>query len=662
MTKNIATAILCLYLMLATASAEEPWTLEQMIGMGAADQVVFRSKPVEKRFTNPWPAEEEAAFQERARRIIAAQSQRRVAAGNTYFENEKRTYGFLMAQVLGSRGLDAVRDLQREDVQANDWHRHTEGIDFYAAFTLKHQVRKYFYFGDLLEPEYRQRMFRGAQQWTQQDPLRRPHHAFKAMGNGWGPDAKNSWVDVRSTENLFLMRLTSVYLFAEETGNHLTAAKYKAAILNYAKTLYRVGIGEWDSENYHGHSIAPLCNLYDFAKDDEVKMAAKACLDFFAAAGALKYYRGGFNGPSKRDYNHAQPFGGSAANMLWVWFGDAPIDNSRWESDEVHVITSAYRPPMAVVDLARKKFARPVEIFASKPHYSATTSFDTASPPAYLETQHIGQTFLMGSLAGGTTPGKSDVNGFKVLVYDEQRGAVTLQGVPGPDPAFIGSPQYQPGKVAGENRIGQYGRLAIWLVKNGQAPWRWVLPRSVTVSHNAGVTFLRFDQTWLALRPLETSAIELNEAESRAIGEGDKARFPGHLVLAAQGTATAYCGVAIEVGDRRTHADIDSFERDVLAARVDVARLKDGVVRYDAKGGPSLELHWHDDPGRLVVYRDGHRHDWKEHAKYLYRSGIENGHRPIFSRWAEGALEVIAGDRRFRCAVDEAGKVSFVNE
>ena len=146
---------------------------------------------------------------------------------------------------------------------------------------------------------------------------------------------------------------------AEETGNKETTAKYKQLVLDYAKTLYRIGIGEWDSENYHGHSIGPLLNLYDFAKDAEVKMAAKACLDWFIAAGAVKYYRGGFNGPGSRDYTHAQPFGGSAASMLWIYFGDSPRFNEHWESDEVHMITSAYRPPVAVMK------ARPQRIFSS---------------------------------------------------------------------------------------------------------------------------------------------------------------------------------------------------------------------------------------------------------------------------------------------------------
>lgn len=643
---------------LALVRGDEPWTLARMTAPGADGQPSYRPRPVDAKFLNPRDEREEREFQARARRIVAAQSQRKVAAGNTYFENEKRTYGYLMAQALGARGTAAVADLQLEDAQAKEWHRDTAGIDFYACFTLKHQTRKYFYFGDLLAPEYRRRMFDGAKAFTARDPLKRPHYAFRQSGDGWGPDQRNSWVDVRATENLFLMRATSVYLFAEETGNGETAAAYKKLILDYAKTLYRVGIGEWDSENYHGHSCAPLCNLYDFARDEEVKLAAKACLDWFFAAGAVKYYRSGFNGPTKRDYNHVQPFGGSAASMLWVHFGDAPRDNEDWESDEVHLITSAYRPPPAAIALARKQFARPVEIFASKPHYTATTTFDAQSPPEHLETQYVGHTFQLGSLAAGTPPGATDVNGFKILVYDERHGARALQAVCGPDPAFVGSPQYQQGKVAAENRVGQYRNLAVWLVDAGKSPWRWVVPESVRVSRDSGVTFLECDRTWVAVRPLGASSLVENAVLTAQVAGGDKPRFAGHKVLSAEGNATKFCGLAIEVGERETHGDLGKFKRNVLAAEVDVARLAEGVVQYKAADGKWLGVRWHDDPRQLGVWRNGKRHDWQRHAARLYGSGDENQPGPIEAKWGSGELTIRAGGSEFTSHVDENGKAA----
>ena len=655
-------ALSCLALLLFCTVSHAEWTLTDMRRKDAEGNLIIVPKPLEARFKNAISPADEKSFQQRVRAILEAQSQLKVPAGNTYFENEKRTYGYLMAQILASKE-QAIRDIQFEDAQAKEWHRETAGIDFFAAFTIKHQTRKYFYFGDLLDPDYRDRMLQGAKSWTAEDPLKRPHYAFKGPGGGWGPNEKNSWVDVRSTENLYLMRVSAVYLFAEAAGNKAVAAKYKDEIKRYTVALYRVGMGEWDSENYHGHSLAPLCNLYDFSQDEEVRLLAKASLDWMFTAGAVKYYRGAFNGPTKRDYNHPQPFGGSAANMLSVHFGDCPPKEKDWESDEVHLITSNYRPPAAVLHLARKNFAKPVELFASKPPYSATTSGNSKAQPEYAETQYFGHSFQMGSLPTGTSEDGGDVNGFKLVMFDGPHGAIALQGVPGPDPKYCGSPKYEKGKVAGPNRVGQYGNIAIWLVQNGQAPWSWVVPKTVKASTKDEVTFLEAERTWIALRPLGTSRIEINEPLTKTVADGDKPAFPAHQVLTATGNSTEYCGVAIEVGEKQSHGSFVEFQKQVLAAEVDVSHLADGVVQYKAADRDKkwLGVNWGDRTRGLGVWRNGKRHDWETHAKLLYGSE-ESAAGIIYSPWGAGQLTVNAGGESFTCSVSEDGKVSFRNE
>lgn len=650
---NMRLGILFLaFAMFSNSTARAGWDLSKMV-TEKGGRSIYHAKPVDKELLNQWPADLEAEFQRRAHDIITAQTRDVKAGVNTYFENEKRGYGYLMAHVLGGNHEKALQHLQARDHQHQEWHRETDGIDYYACFTIKHQIRKYFYFGDLLEPDYRKLMFSGAKKWTAKDPMRRPHYAF-AKKQGWGPDARNSWVDIRSTENLYLMRVTSVYLMAEETGNRDTTALYKQHLLNYTKTLYRIGIGEWDSENYHGHSITPLLNLYDFAKDAEVQAAAKACLDFYAAAGAVKYYRGGFNGPTKRDYNHAQPFGGSAANSLWVWFGDHPKGKTdHWESDEVHQVTSAYRPPLAVVHLARKTFDRPVEIFAAKPGYSATTQFQSESRPEYLETQYIANSYQMGSLTGGTSVDGGDVNGFKILAYDKQDGAVALHAAPSSNPDYPGSPMYKQGIVGAPNRVAQQENLALWLVKDGRCPWLWVIPQDVKTSSEGGVTFLECDRTWVAIRPLGATTVKEDGALTRRLSDNQKSRFPGHKVLSAKGDGGTFCGLAIEVGEKESYGSLDKFKRAARSAEVDVAELDQGIARYRSTDGKWLGIHWNDDPLDLGVWRNGQRRDLKADAGSLYRSPVIN------SAWGSGVLEVNAGGERFRCEVDDRGKVKF---
>ena len=623
--------------------------------------------PVEAKYHNPWPDDWEKEFRARGDAVLKAQCAQQKAqglGGRTYFENEKRAYGYLMAHVVAGDRAVAVRELQREDAQADAWHRHTKGIDYYACFTLKHQVRKYFLFGPLLDPDYRRRMADGARLWTEKDPLRRPHPAFNKPGDGWGPDVKNSWVDVRNTENLFLMRVTSVYLMAEDAGNEETRKLYRDAILKYVAALYCVGMGEWDSENYHGHSISPLLNLYDFAKDPEVKAAAKACLDYVCAVGAVKYYRGAFNGPTNRDYNHPQPFGGSAACMLWLYFGDTPRENRQFESDEVHVLTSGYRPPAAVVHLARKYHDRPVEVFSAKPHYSASTTGDLKSAPEYFETQYLGRTFQMGSLAGGTTAGKTAVNGFKITAWDGKNGAVAIQAVPGPDPAFPGSAKYVEGKVAAENRVGQNRNVAVWLAAKGDSPWVWTLPDHVGVEEAGGVTFLRAEKTWVALRPVNASAVAPDEALTTQLtrpanGEGG---WGGHRVLSSRGAGGTYCGVAVEVGEAPDFADYAAFKKAVLAkSRLDAAAVADGVAEYAGAGGAAVKVKFGAKAADTRVWRDGKPHDWSGHARHAFRGAGPTG-APILQEWGGGKLTVRAGGASFVCEVSGTCAAAFRNE
>lgn len=615
---------------------------------------------------NPWPQEWENEFQRRAKSVLRAQCDQQKASGlggRTYFENEKRAYGFLMAHLLEGDRETAIKELQRDDAQASSWHRHTKGIDYYACFTLKHQVRKYFLFGEVLDPDYRRRMYEGAKLWTEEDPLHRPSPVFEKPGEGWGPDERNSWVDVRNTENLFLMRVTSVYLMAEETGNGATREKYKTILLRYAASLYRVGMGEWDSENYHGHSLGPMLNLYDFAKDKEVKAAAKACLDYFCAVGALKYYRGAFNGPSNRDYNHAQPFGGSAACMLWLYFGDSPVGNKHFESDEVHVLSSGYRPPAAVVHLARKGFDRPAELFASKPRYSATTGNDLKSPPEYFETQFFGRTFQMGSLVGGTTAGKTAVNGFKIVATDNQRGAIAIQAVPGPDPKFAGSAKYTDGKVSGENRVGQYGSLAVWLVQGGGAPWVWVLPEEIAVESDNGVTFFASDKTWVALHPINTTELKTDDALTKNLTADNKdVQWKGHRVVSTKGNGGQFCGVAVEVGEAPEFADFAAFKKAVGAkAKVRAENIANGEAEFVGANGKQVRLRFAAKPIETGVWRAGKSHNWVEHAKHLYRVADDKP-AMIEQVWLGGTLTVRAGTAVFTATVSETGGAIFDNQ
>ncbi len=657
-----------------------------------AGRLLPRPYPVDRALANPVHSDDWLeGYRTRTDRLLRTAMTQRFSF-STYFENEKYALGHAMARTLS--GDKAGRDaLSATDAQANDWHKETAGIDYYACFVIKHQPRKYFYFKDVLPPAYRQQMFDGAKSWTGVDPLRRPHHMYDSSkrNQGWGPDARNSWVDVRGTDNLMMMRSTAVYLMAEETGSAEVAQKYKQELLGFAAAMYRVGNGEWDSENYLGHTMTPLFNTHDFAKDPEVRAASKAMLDWLAAAMAVKYYRGAANGPTKRDYNHVQPLGGSLAETAWMMFG-APVDPKHFEYDLIHMVTSGWVPPPAIVNLGTNNFDRPRELLNTKPSYSEPQRGNWKIKPAFHETYYIGRTFEFGSLAEGTSTDGGDVNGFKIMADDDRRGVFDLQIAPTARVDRIGSPQYQQGVTGGPNRVAQYRNLAIWLVKNGTSDWSAVLPESVPVEVVDGVTFLRGDSTWMALHPINMSAFAVDEertqnvkgftAQQRVrVEEVDpetgkttrvnrmqpvyRERWPEHRGLAAKGGGAAgFSGFAIEVGESPDYADYAAFKAGVLAnAKLELDKLAGGEVGFVSSTGSTVRMAWADNPAGFKVWRDGELHDWAEHGKYAYREAGKLADGLIFQQWGDdgGTLTVNAGGRSFTSTVTPEGKATFEN-
>ena len=642
-------------LAVAARAAEPRWS------RGADGTVSVTPLPIDARFRNaPWPAEWEAGFWQRANHVIR-NTARDGSYGNTFFENEKRAYGWAMLSILGGFEPQGLAFLQREDNMAQKWNRHTLGIDFFPCFTLKHQVRKLFFFGHRLGPAYRTRMLDAARIFTEKDPLRRPHYAYTGKG-AWGPDGKNSWVDVRSTDNLKLMRDTSVYLLAEAVGNEATRALYKQRLTTFVVTLYYAGMGEWDSENYLGHSIAPLLSLYDFAKDPEVKLLAKAALDWMIAAAAVKYWRGAYNGPTRRDYNHPYPFGGSAPALTWLWFGDAPLQPHEFESDEIHVITSAYRPPAAVVHLARKHFDRPAEIIAGKPDWAAWERPD-APKPSFRETHYFAKHFQLGTLARGTQD--PDINGFKLLVWSSERGADTLVAGPTSDPLHLGSPQYQKGLLAPHSAVGQNGNMAIHLTAESDHPYLWLVPRTAKIEQKGGVTFLRCERTTIAIWPINLSPPQLDAALTERVqtriqkdkkgNEERQPRWTGSVVLKATRADNGPYGFAIEADDGDAAAFIAKASQ--LEPETHEVAVR-GAAAFTAVSGRRVRLQWAESLDALKIWRDGKLRDWASPAESVVYRTLTGA--LIDQPWqGTGTLAVAAGGATFTCTVTRDGHVRF---
>ena len=653
---------------------------------------VINYAQVPEELRNPWSTEREEAFITHYQQYLDYVQKSPKTGVNTYFENEKYTYGKVMLTRLVGHEKATLKALQAEDNQAGVFHKETKGIDYYASFTIKHQMRKYFWFGEELDPKYRQRMFDGAKAWTEKDPLHRPHYSFNPAkrNQGWTPEARNSWVDVRGTDNLQAMRETSVYLMAEETGNEETRKIYHKRIKRFVQSLYRTGNGEWDSHNYLGHTVAPYHTLYDFTKDREVRLLAKAALDWFYTAAALKYWRGNWNGPSRRDYNAITPQQGSAPITFGIHFGALSPEVAmprKLDADEVNVITSAYRPPEAVMRLAERRFSRPLELWGVRPHYDSAVKGRWDRDPMNHETQYYANSFQFGTLRKGTHGG--DINGFKLLIYSQEQGSEMIQVVPGPDALSAGSAVYKKGKVIGSGRVGQFNNSAVYLVKHeGATPWRWVLPNTVKSENVDGVTFLEGEKTWIAIRPIgqringlheeETERIRINKKEIRYnarhhpkitedqlfinkkgktvfLREDD--RYPNYWAMGATGAADGlYDGFAIEIGEAESHGDYVAFKQQVLGQqKLDVSQLSAGIVVFTDSHGQELSL---DHAGDFR--RNGEVRNYA--APWSNWRPANGGDIPVRQDWLSGRLRVEVDGAVFTSSVDDDGKVIFSNE
>lgn len=634
------------FLLLTSAALVLP-AADDFVFKDDAGRVRVRPYPVPKEFLNDWPKEWEDAFWDRANAAIQANA-KGGGYGGTYFENEKAMYPNAMFGYLGGFREPALVALQSEDADAKSWNTVTDGIDFFPCFTLKGQMRKYFLFGPQMDPAYLARMKKAAKTWTEKDPLRRPHPFWKNEKQGWSPGTMNSWVDVRNTDNLQAMRETSVYLMAEETGNESVRQLYKDRIRKYVTNLYHIGMGEWDSANYHGHTFTAYLNLYDFAKDREVQALAKAAMDYFTAVGAVKYWRGSFSGPTRREYGHNTPRSGGAADHLALYFGDYPGTPEHYDRDQTYLITSAYRPPRAVVQLARKAFDKPLELFLAHPAYEALRQ--GAEAPEFHETRFIARTYELGTLAEGT--GFGDVNGFRLTTFSTERGAEFFLANATRDPEAIGAPKYGESQV-GRMNIAQYRNVAIVLNAPGDSPFLFQAPKTATATVEDGVVFVRFERTWAALRPVNL-AWNGPDAEATAKIAGKK---PGEQVFSARGTGGAVAGFALEVGEEGTPGDFAAFRKAVRdKSTLDLSAIAEGRVSYAGCQGGSVALQF--DPARPQVWRNGTPHDFAT-AHRVRIAPAQGGEAPISLGWKQGTLRVQAGGESFACTVDSEGKVSY---
>ena len=615
--------------------------------------------PVPEELRNPWPEEWEREFQARAAAAIQFfNTGGKGRYGTTYFESEKSSYPRAMFDLLAGHRPQALAFLQAEDADARRWHTHTLGIDLYACFTLKGQVRKYFLFGSLLDPAYRQRMYEAAKIWTKEDPAEQPHPLFGRGkgGEGWTPEIRGFCVDKRSTDNLRIMREVAVYLFAEETGNQNTQQRYREKLTDYVVSLYRMGMSEWDSENYLSHTVTAWLNLYDFAKDRKMKALAKAALDWLATAAALKYYRGGMLGPCARDYGGGNVvFGALSSHAFYLWFGDCPIPDPRPAEDTIHLITSSYRPPQTVVQLARRNFARPLEMVNTKPRYAYWSDPKARSRPYFWETLYFGRTYQLGTLAADLAVdslAEMPLTNYRVMSLGAFNSTLGL------DYCIIQTnPPHQHPTIKPDERIAQYRNVLLWMkqARRGDA-FFLQLPHQARWSIGDDKFFIALEKTYLLIWCFGLGPWQ-NYLEN--VGQ----IYKEEKFLFAEPREEGFCGLILEVWEFPDVQNFDDFISQTRKASLDLSRLHTGrEVFYRAASGQSLRVRYRRETLFPEIERDGVPFS-PQNCFDVYRPvDLSPDKAPVLQGWNSGQLTVQAGGKKFTAAITADGEVNWVEE
>ena len=447
-------------------------------------------------------------------------------------------------------------------------------------------------------------------------------HELEFLSRVWERHDSYNAFTAEGTENHIAMSKPSGYLYAQMAlqkypGKFPEAAErldsMKQWILYWSKQIFYTGTGEFNSATYQTYSVLGWLNLYDFAADADVKLAAKAVLDYYAAEIALHIQQCMPGGSDMRGQGMVRSLQGSYAYLAWLWYGDSPapltaatLDQGRSTNEiiqSVHAATSTYRPPNAAVALARKEIQLPVMYYNSKPAYLLN------QPSLIRQTLYLDSFYSLGAgyfPYGGWGSGNNQILSWKFISRVSAGEGKSAQyasgiGLVAPlDKQHLGGNKRSPfdqivhhkNVLVHITKMPQNAEKIAGSVQKIYNEWRqrWAIDfgrrfpgesyklennpvkfQAMDLTHNRsfftcvnspdiqwwyqqGVLFVALEQTLLAVRPIGSSgmgAIQYSTDSSMLISE----------VNAPVGEL---CGFVMEVANRSKYLNLREFEKDIL--------------------------------------------------------------------------------------------------
>ncbi len=444
-------------------------------------------------------------------------------------------------------------------------------------------------------------------------------------------DRYNFW-ESGGTENFVNMLRTSGYLLAQKGINlNLPHAKQrleeKTDWLNYkARHTYLRGVAEWDSSTYTIYNLIGWLNLYDFAEDENIKNVAKAVLDYYASAIALKYTYGVYGGGEQRGGGAIPSFNSHPDYLGWLWFSQYIPESSsffKWPSylQLIHPATSSYRPPKEAILLARKKSNQ-------ESYYQNVKGNYGLSKLLYPEVFYIGKTYTLGTVF---VPAGGQVINWKLVSYPQPSNtALVLTGSNSYDSKInqrngvgktnfdryvqhrniLAQMTYVPQDVESDfkkqkfrsflsntikkiacgntcryilqNKLNDFIPLVNYPVKKNRGKYQISnyisYPKETKIIQKQDRYFLELNETYVAIYPFISQ-----ESKSNKISLASTKQRNYLEVTAPLGTLA---GFMVEVGNKLEHQSFEQFQNKILAnSKLDLSQSKQGKLNYiDAQG------------------------------------------------------------------------------
>jgi len=401
-----------------------------------------------------------------------------------------------------------------------------------------------------------------------------------------------SYLSPRGTENHKTMWMTTVNVLPHYTDKGLshrskeeTLKRGKEALRDYVKGLYWAGQGEWDSSTYLMFDVNGMLNIYDFARDEETRLLAKAALDWYVAGYALKYRDGVYTAPNQRGFAKG-PHESIADQSGYVWFGSnarvTPEQTRDWRY-AMHAITSGYRPNKVLHNIATKALPElPAEFHNTKPNYWYGQGI---APKAgvYHEVVHVAKNFTMGSLLDGHG---GQITRFQLVVETDGGGVVLTAG--NPRKSDHTGKKTGLGFTDGTGRYSQFAQMGPVVVCMSNAPeddkdahfTYLMLPDDVEVKTSEGVHWFRIGEVSVLVHPFGgKSSIVKSEPDRK----GRVTRY-----LRVDGARSGFAMIASDDGFRGTGASSSDW--------LDASKYGDELSLKVGRGSATMQIKYNPDP------------------------------------------------------------------